>query len=252
MKVDIWRIDDNPLRIEPASRTRPWMDETPNKYAYRCLPMTIANSTGWDLFATDDFVVSWNGSAHQDDLQINFASNNTHPFITSSFGSGIITVHTGVLFRTDREWDMMVMGSPNHIVEWATPLAGIVETWWNDFTFTMNWKLHQAGSFTWDKNIPLCRVLPIPHDYDNIEISMNAIELNPVQHDRYKEWERSRCEIIDEIDAAYKFGVDGNRVKVGKPKTEWERNYYSGVRKDGERIENHTIKREFPRFVWKK
>ena len=30
-----------------ADFRRDWMEATPNKYAYRCLPLTIVNQTGW-------------------------------------------------------------------------------------------------------------------------------------------------------------------------------------------------------------
>jgi hypothetical protein len=31
-------------RIIPGQQRRPWMDETRNRFAYRCLPLTIANA----------------------------------------------------------------------------------------------------------------------------------------------------------------------------------------------------------------
>jgi hypothetical protein len=36
-----------PLRAAPA--TRPWMDETSDAFAYRCLPLNIANAHGWEF-----------------------------------------------------------------------------------------------------------------------------------------------------------------------------------------------------------
>ena len=246
MKVKILRIDDMPLTIKPGEKKRQWMDETPGKYAYRCLPLSMANCTGWDLFAIDDFMISWNGSFDQRDLQVNYSSGGHH-FITSSFGSGIFTVHTGMLFRTEPGWDMLVTGSPNHIVDFASPLSGVVETWWNDFTFTMNWKLHKPGSYLWNKEVPICRVLPIPHDYDIVTEMIDLTE-DRAQQKRYEDWANSRQEIIKDIEHVYATGKDGKRVKAGQPKTEWEKDYYSGKRKNGDRIVNHNIKREFPRF----
>jgi hypothetical protein len=251
MKVKIYKIDDMPLTIKPGEKQRQWMDETPGKYAYRCLPLSMANCTGWDLYPNDDFVVSWDGSIDQRNLQINYSETDSH-FITSSFGSGIFTVHTGFLFRTEPEWDMLVTGSPNHPCSWASPLSGVVETFWNDFTFTMNWKIHKAGSYTWPKETPICRVLPIPHNYDIVTEVVDLVD-EPKQFERYDTWARERMQIIDEIAYVYETGKDGKRVKAGQPKTEWEKDYYAGRRKNGERIMNHNIKRQFPGFdEWKK
>ena len=30
--------------VRPAEATRPWMDATPESFAYRCLPLNIANA----------------------------------------------------------------------------------------------------------------------------------------------------------------------------------------------------------------
>ncbi len=35
--------------IRPAESKRQWMDDSPQSYAYRCLPLTIANTHGWEI-----------------------------------------------------------------------------------------------------------------------------------------------------------------------------------------------------------
>jgi len=43
-----YRIHKYPsMPIVPASSMRDWMDKTHERFAYRCLPLTIANQTGW-------------------------------------------------------------------------------------------------------------------------------------------------------------------------------------------------------------
>ena len=37
--------------IRPAEPRRDWMDETPEAFAYRCLPLNIANAHGWEIGA---------------------------------------------------------------------------------------------------------------------------------------------------------------------------------------------------------
>ena len=246
-KVKIYNIENYPLDIKPGVKKREWMDETPNGFAYRCLPLSMANMTGWDIYPREDFIISWDGQYNQSGLVIHHP--DTQPeYVTSTFGSGIFTVHTGMLFKTEKEWDMLVTGSPNHPVSFASPLTGVVETWWNDFTFTMNWKLHTAGTYIWPKGRPLCRVLPIPAEYD---IVTEVIDLkdDAEKQAAYQQWADDRTRIVEEIDQVYSTGVDGKTVKAGKPKTEWEKNYYTGKRKNGEMISGHKIKRTFPQFT---
>src|SRR5579864_5099955 len=38
------------------------MDDTPESFAYRCLPLNIANAHGWELLSPCGFEAIWNGS----------------------------------------------------------------------------------------------------------------------------------------------------------------------------------------------
>jgi uncharacterized protein DUF6065 len=47
--------------IRPASAKRDWMDQTSESFAYRCLPLNIANAHGWELLNPCAFDACWNG-----------------------------------------------------------------------------------------------------------------------------------------------------------------------------------------------
>ena len=55
-------------KIRPAEPTRPWMDQTPESFAYRCLPLNIANAHGWEILAPAAFDAYWNGGAAISDV----------------------------------------------------------------------------------------------------------------------------------------------------------------------------------------
>ena len=44
MKLTAYVIDGHTLDIRPAPIERAWMDNTAQRYAYRCLPLSIANA----------------------------------------------------------------------------------------------------------------------------------------------------------------------------------------------------------------
>jgi hypothetical protein len=54
----------NPL--VPAPPTRDWMDAFPDRHAYRCLPLAIANAHGWQLLLPVAVTVAWNGGMEID------------------------------------------------------------------------------------------------------------------------------------------------------------------------------------------
>lgn len=46
MKFIAHVLDGHTLDIRPAPHERAWMDATHQRYAYRCLPLAIANAHG--------------------------------------------------------------------------------------------------------------------------------------------------------------------------------------------------------------
>jgi hypothetical protein len=119
------------------------MDATSEHYAYRCLPLSMANTSGWEITSPLDFEVTWNGN--QDINAITARAPGVDPnalraLITSHFAHGILTFHTGWLFRTSPGWGLWVRGAPNDAKDGIHALDGMVETDWLPFPFTMNWR----------------------------------------------------------------------------------------------------------------
>ena len=246
MQVTSYRISENALPLVPAKKERVWMDNTVHKYAYRCLPLSIANSHGWEFLSPHDFMVEWNGGEHQKDITFEVEGENDS-FPCSVFGAGIMTIHTETLIRTDENWNLYVTGSPNFSVPWASPLTGIVETWWLDFTFTLNWKLHHPGSFWFQKGDPLGFIFPIPAVYEIDAVSADITD-NPELYDRLKKWGEDRKNFNDHAEIAHEQNIISGPVDPNKPQTHWEKNYMRGVDKEGNRIPNHKTKVKFPEF----
>lgn len=60
MKLECYVLSAGDIDIRPASNRREWMDATPDRYAYRCLPLSIANAHGWVICCGG--VSVWNGT----------------------------------------------------------------------------------------------------------------------------------------------------------------------------------------------
>src|SRR5581483_1718405 len=128
-----------PLLAAPFGRT--WMDETDRRFAYRCLPMVIANQAGWFVLSNHKIAVTRNGGAAPSDLCLEYLAGEPPHNAVSVFGSGILTWSLPYLFRTPPGYNLLVRGPANYPKDGASPLEGIVETDWTEATFTMNWKL---------------------------------------------------------------------------------------------------------------
>jgi hypothetical protein len=247
-KIIAHQVDNDPCIIRPAVKEREWMDATPDKFAYRCLPLNIGNSTGWDIFPPCDFIILWSNDnpLHQRAIHIEYAEDG-HNFACSVFGAGIVTFHTGYLFETSENVDLLVTAPPNFPVDFAYGLTGIVETWWLRFTFTMNWKMTKFGHFHWTKDMPLCRIVPIPHNFD-LDVSIQNAEDTPDLYKEYREYGDRRTAHNAKLEKAFKTYTDQGDIIISKPSTHWQKNYYRGVNIYGEKQPHHLVKRKFPEF----
>jgi hypothetical protein len=70
MKLSCYALRPDPLTIRPAPLTRPWMDRIADNHAYRCLPLNIANSHGWEVLSPCTFSATWSGGIHARDLKL--------------------------------------------------------------------------------------------------------------------------------------------------------------------------------------
>jgi hypothetical protein len=156
---------DRPLpALHPAPVRRDWMDASPQGFAYRCLPMTIANSHGWVVLGESSFDAVWNGGDRASDIALKFQHEAT-PAPVSHFGSGVLTFHIDMLLRTPPGMNLWVSGPPNAPKDGIFPLTGIVEADWAPMTFTMNWRFTRPfHSVRFVAGEPICFFFPIPRD----------------------------------------------------------------------------------------
>ncbi len=163
--MDLFCYECEPGRVEirPASHRRRWMDETPEGYAYRCVPLSVANAQGWELLSPVTVAVRWTGGAALKDINISFPEGGTVPanFVESHFGSGIVTFNPLLIFRTPAGFDLQIGGTPNDAKDAIAPLTAIIEADWMPFTFSMNWRLTRKNQWVrFNKGEPFCFVMP--------------------------------------------------------------------------------------------
>ena len=173
------------------------MNENPN--AYHCLPLVIANQWGWQVLCPTDVQVTWDGSLGPSGLTVavdpGFALT-----IKSQFGSGIVTFSPPWLFRTAPGWDLYVKGPSNRWKANCVALEGVVETWWLNYTFTLNWKLIEPGTVHFARGESLAQLVPVPHVTFENALAMEAPigHVEPRAAEELLRWRQERREIADQ------------------------------------------------------
>ncbi len=207
--------------ITPAATRREWMDRT-DGFAYRCLPLSIANQAGWVIGCPADISVVWTGGDATNALNIQIAPGfeRFRPSIVSHFGFGILTFSLPWLFRTPPGVALLVRGPTNTPKHGITPLDGVVETDWNSATFTMNWRCTEAGhAVSFLQGEPICLIQPIRlEELESYDLALRPIESDAAEHQRFREFTTSRRRMIDDPDR--------------KPE-DWQKHYTKGQHADG-------------------
>jgi hypothetical protein len=204
------------------------LTETRKGWPNRCLPMLIANQSGWELRNPCGFTATWFGQDNDVDVMIVPDKRDAAQLLPlSHFGSGILTWNLPLLFRTPPGYNLLARGPANYPKDGVCPLEGVVETDWASASFSMSWKLtRKLIPVRFEVDEPICMIVPQRRG----ELEEFAPELRRVESDedlqgKYEFFRRSR-------DAAKQI-EQVTRVNAGE-QVEWQGEYTRGRHADGE------------------
>ncbi len=243
LPMQCYKIWDGAQDIRPGSPQRSWMDAFPGRHPYRCLPMAIANNTGWELVCPTTFTICWNGGMGVDDIAFECEDDYPHfdRFAASHFSRGIVTFPVEYIIRTPPGWHLWVGGPPNMPRDGIFALNGIVETDWLPYTFTMNYMLTRPGTVRFKKGEPYCFIVPVQASAAaRMQPEILDLADNPELAQRHELWARAR--------AAHQAKVAmGDEEAIKKA---WQRFYFHGKGPDGWRPDvPHSHKRRMKKPI---
>lgn len=236
MKLECYALTPKPPRLVPAHPLRDWMDAFPDRHAYRCLPLSIANTHGWEVLSPAKFEMEWNGGATAADITFRALDNfnRLDHLVVSNFTHGIVTFHTGYMFRTEPGWNLLASGPFNKPKDGIAPLTGVIETDWLPYPFTMNWHFTRPGRVRWEKDEPFCMVFPVPQGaLETVQPEIYDLDHNPQLKKEYEAWRDLRNEFMAKFNAG-----DEQTLKQA-----WQRYYFLGkMASTGEQVPTHAHK----------
>jgi hypothetical protein len=226
MKLTAYVSDGHRLDIRPAPVERDWMDATRQRFAYRCLPLNIANAHGWEILCPSGFAATWNGGAGAEAVEVHPDAGSQAPAL-SHFAHGVLTFHIPCVFRTDPGYDLMAQGPINRPKDGIAPLSAIIETDWAPYSFTMNWMFTRPGArVRFEQGEPFCHIFPLRRgELETAEPAMRAISSEPELQRQFEAWTASRREFNTELKQP------GSQAQEER----WQKLYYRGLDADAER-----------------
>jgi hypothetical protein len=228
------------MLIVPAGVDREWINKLPERFAQRCLPLLMANQSGWLILNTHAFGAVWNGGRNQSDLMIVYRSGPPPFPASSTFGSGILTFHIPYLFRTSPGFNVLVRGPANWPKDAVAALEGLVETDWTDATFTMNWQCTRPGAMvSFEQGEPICMLVPQRRgDLERFQTSTRELRADGALSDGFHQWNLSRERFLMMQRMGHR------RYGPGV----WQKHYFRGTSPSGARAPQHQTKVHLDRF----
>jgi hypothetical protein len=230
-------------RIRPAQAQRDWMDQSPESFAYRCLPLNIANAHGWEILNPTGFSVIWNGGPAAEDVTIRLDDDADQTQLPQAlFGMGTVTFHVAGLIKTPPGWNLWVGGPPNSAKDGIAPLSGIIESDWSPFSFTMNWRLTRPDHWIrFEENEPFALFFPVQRDaVESFVPRCLPIDDDPALKMRFETWSRSRDDFQKRM----------MTEPPEAPTDKWQKFYYRGTDASGHRgVADHRAKLRILEFA---
>lgn len=228
------------MPIIRAPQERTWMDNTRMRFAYRCLPLLIANQHGWWILNDRTFSAVWNGGEELDAIRLHFDGGEVVPHSAMThFGHGVLTFSIPYLFRTPPGCNLLVRGPTNQPRDGIQALDAIVETDWNRATFTMNWIFTRPHTpVTFQKGEPICQISPARRgEIESYHGILRDLDDDPALKRAYTEWSESRN----------RFNADLRVPDSDAARQLWQKDYFQGVA-DGERVVGHQTRLKLQEF----
>jgi hypothetical protein len=213
--------------VEPliGNKKRDWF----NSHFYYCLPLVIGNQYGFLIRSYYTWTAIWDGREELDAVTIDIEEPDLdqHQFVSSHFGSGIVTIQNRFHFRTAKKVNLITLNPPNFILENLQNLTGVIETDNLRRDFTFNLKITTAHKqIKICKGQPIAAILPIPRYFvENFELRLD----NELFSDEV---------ISDERRMGSRFAYERQGPDLKKSHNAGRR-YWKGEDADNNKFENH-------------
>ncbi|MEQ9412143.1 MAG: DUF6065 family protein [Fuerstiella sp.] len=229
---DIYGTSDFAIKAAPIARD--WMDQTSQRFAYRCLPLVMANQSGWTIHCPFGLTARWNGTDDVRGIRLWFHDRKKDDRVCSHFGSGVLTFAVPFLFQTPPDVNLWVKGPANMLKDGIQPLEGIIESDWTETSFTMNWKFTRPDTAVrFEKGDPFCMIVPVPRNLaESLTPEIQPLNADPERRQRFERWKASRTAFNEALAAK-----DPDTSRQG-----WQRTYMQGRDIDGQVHSEHQTR----------
>lgn len=182
-KIKLIRTHQNSPLIQQGSLKRNWMDESYNKHAYRCLPVTMANVSGWEFILQEEVRVIWSGGNSVPRIVNGDESSNCLSYkdrvIADCNKIGMIDFRLGWIFNTEPGYETWLSGPPNLFIDGAVPMNAVIPSYWWPDEVQFNWKITAIDEeVVFPKGMPFAFFSVFKNELENFDIETEDMWTN--------------------------------------------------------------------------
>lgn len=160
MEFEVYKLGPYSANINQLGVKRQWMEETFDKHAYHCFPVSLSNSLGWGISFPKDICFIWDGICDSTPDHVKVLKG--HEYVSTGRANGTISFNTNLLIRTSEDLSMLAMPTPNWPIDGVWPFTTIISTSFFQGALPLAWKITKPNEEIFiPANTPIASIMPI-------------------------------------------------------------------------------------------
>jgi hypothetical protein len=173
MKITAYKHQGTRSKIEQTNLKRDWMEDTLDGHAYKCFPVSLANTIGWSISFLDDIEFIWDGVSDTSADHVKIISDPGQ-LCTTQRANATISFYSGIFFETEPDVSMLQIVPPNFFVDGATPFTTVISTSIFKEAIPIAWKITRPNTvIKIPAGMPVATFIPISlSKYQGVELEI--------------------------------------------------------------------------------
>lgn len=201
-EILIYKTNIVGANIEQLSIKREWMEQTANKHAYQCMPVSLTNTMGWGVSFPKEISFIWDGISDTTPDHVKVLKGSE--YCNLGRANATISFSTYLTFKTEKNVTMLIFPVPNEFNENVQCFTTLISTSFYKSSLPIAWKILKPNvQITIPANQPIAAIMPVSlKKLENFEMIIKN-EMPPLN---YKTEETNNAEFYRKKSKQGKFG----------------------------------------------
>lgn len=112
--------------LDQLPMQRDWMNNTFDRHAYQCFPMSLANRLGWGISYPEDISFIWDGITDSDPSQEHVRVLSGKKYVHTGRANGTVSFYTDLTFDFEETTSLLTAPVPNQFIRGMQPISTII------------------------------------------------------------------------------------------------------------------------------